>query len=589
MVLDLHDGPDADALGRVQGLVRGGGRLLLRLPEVGAWPPGPASLAVWPHRPEEVGAAFVSRLEAALTGPWIVEDAPLVPAPRASAGTPEQDAVVRRLEAILTDPHGPVAVLTADRGRGKSAALGRALATVGGVVTAARRENAAEVLRFAGDRARFVEATALLQGEERPEVIVVDEAAALSVPLLEALVRRHPQARWAFASTVHGYEGTGRGFALRFVAGLEARRPVVRLTLTQPIRWSAGDPLEAALTRVLALDAEPPTPREGPVSLEVVDRDRLAADEDLLRGVFGLLVQAHYRTTPADLHRLLDAPNLVLHAALVDGAPVGVCLLAREGGLMPETVAAMLDGRERIRGQALADTLVCHAGHPEAGGLTLVRSVRTVVHPALRGRGIARALVEHVHRVHRPDLFGTLFGATAGLVRFRQRLGYAVVRVGSARGARSGEPTAVMLRPVSQAGRTLVESLRRELTRDLPLTLRLLAVDGDLALDAALVAALGHDLPEPAAWDEDSREAAVSRYLAGAAPYEAVAGAVEAIVRAREARLDGLSEDARAVARSRVLEGLSWKEAARAVDGSVPAAMRRLRRAVLSLRGRPEP
>ena len=261
------------------------------------------------------------------------------------------------------------------------------------------------------------------------------------------------------ALRIRGYEGTGRGFVLRFLEWVRGQAvPWVSLTLDTPIRFAPGDPVERWTREVLLLDAEV-RPTGGavcaaggrfrsslaqPSSLAArapeattgvralaLDRDALAKDEARLRALFGLLVHAHYRTTPGDLHRLLDAPNLRLHA-LVDGADVlGASVVALEGGLSRDRCTALAAGRSRIRGHALADTLVTQAFCPAAGELRLARSVRIATHPEVRRAGLARLLVEHVHAAHADvDLFGTLFGATPELVRFRRRLGYIVPRTG---------------------------------------------------------------------------------------------------------------------------------------------------------------
>ncbi|MEQ1503410.1 MAG: tRNA(Met) cytidine acetyltransferase TmcA domain-containing protein, partial [Myxococcota bacterium] len=124
VIVDLHADLDADVLGQAHGLVRGGGVLILRLPSPGARPPAPDRLAVEPYTRADVGSRFWTRIEAAI--PAI--DAGPDPAPIAPTGPPadtrEQDALVVRLtDAFLgTDP--VVVAITADRGRGKSVALG---------------------------------------------------------------------------------------------------------------------------------------------------------------------------------------------------------------------------------------------------------------------------------------------------------------------------------------------------------------------------------------------------------------------------------------------------------------------------------
>ena len=89
---------------------------------------------------------------------------------------------------------------------------------------------------------------------ERPEshLVLVDAAATISVPLLVDLLLNSP--RILFATTVHGYEGTGRGFAIRFRDELDAHRPAWReVRLTEPIRWADGDPIEDFIGRALVL------------------------------------------------------------------------------------------------------------------------------------------------------------------------------------------------------------------------------------------------------------------------------------------------------------------------------------------------
>ena len=314
----------------------------------------------------------------------------------------------------------------------------------------------------------------------------------------------------------------------------------------------------------------------------VFDRDRLAENPRTLRELFGLLVQAHYRTTPSDLHRLLDAPNLAVHALLHRGQVVAATLVAMEGGLSPELSSALARGATRIRGHALADTLVCHSSRPDAGPLSMVRSVRIAVHPELRRHGLASTLVEHVHRTYAPDLFGTLFGATPEVLRFRRSLGYELVRVGVSRGARTGEPAAVMVRAVSPRAVSLVSELRGELARELPLSLELLELEGELS--PALKSALSADLPAAPPLTDDTLRSAVKSYLEGPRPYESAAFALTRFVEENAGALAELGAQDRALIDARIRERRAWAEAAVAAGyPSVPAAMRALRRALRAL------
>jgi len=417
-------------------------------------------------------------------------------------------------------------------------------------------------------------------------VLLIDEAAQVPVPVLQRIVYRYPEAHCVFATTARGYEGSGRGFTLRFVEWLRTvKNTVSELGLSEPIRWSAGDPLESMVFDALLLDAQYAEPDEPDPDARVqcrrLDRDELVRDELQLRAFFGLLIQAHYRTTPSDVQLLLDGPNIELHALYENAVPVAATMVAREGGLPVELARDLYWGRTRIRGHALPETLLSHSGHLEAGSMNMIRSVRIAVHPSRRRQGYASALVDHVHHFYEPDLFGTLFGTTAGLLTFRRQVGYRLVRVGAFRGTRTGEPAAVMIRPVSTRAKRLVETLRVALARELPEQLALMQSGHELLLSDDLHSSLLYGLPEPIPLTEDEVCLRVARFAFGPSTQEAVASALRRFVTGHQSLLEYLPHDADRLIRCRIVDGGSWADTMAAAGlPSIPATMRALRRAV---------
>lgn len=585
-IVGFHGGLDPDLLGQCHGLVRGGGALIVMVPAV---PVPDAALAAYPYLPDDVTDHLARRVRRVLAGVATAPE-PLQATHRVTRGTADQARAVTELVALLD--RGGRAVLTADRGRGKSAALGLALhrAQREGPIAliAAHADALREVVTFAGDAGdvRVLTPLELLRGTAPSEwdAVIVDEAAQIPVDLLRRLTESVPTRALIFATTTHGYEGTGRGFLLRFVEWLQAQGPVVRLELEEPIRWSPGDPVERAVFDALLLDAEAQEPpaRLPDLRHRHLEAPELAADDGLLRAVFGLLVQAHYRTTPRDLHRLLDAPNLDVHASFAGDTVVAASLVAREGGLPPELCAALGRGAQRIVGHALPETFASHLGYPEAAAQTMARSVRIAVHPHARRAGVASALVAHVHGFYDVELFGTLFGATAELVRFRRQLGYEVVRVSASASERSGLWSVAMVRPNSSGAAALMAQLRADLARDLPLQLELLRADRGAPLQPELEAELRHGLPSAAALPERLRDEIVTSYAFGPRTLESAATAVDAFV--RDCGVEGLDPSSRRLVESRLLHRTSWAAAAAEAGlAGVPAAMRAMRRAVRAL------
>jgi len=516
LVFDAHAGLDADALGAVAGSVRGGGVLVLLTPAWPAWPaaPDPALERLIPagHGRDEAGTRFLERLIATLAQePSVARYGPADPLPDLVPAAPirreaedtygclsaDQRAAVQAVMRVVTGHRRRPAVLTADRGRGKSAALGIAIGEllqaqrVRRVVVTAPSLHAVEALlghaaeRCAGRVVRrrgvqcaagevvYRDPEALLDQPEGGDLMVVDEAAGLPVGLLTELLRT--TSRIAFATTVHGYEGSGRGFDLRFRAVLDAETPQWQaVRMETPIRWAADDPMEAWLSRVLCLDAEPAAltePGSGPVTVAPAGRDELAGDETRLRQAFGLLVAAHYRTRPFDLHQLLDAPRRHLLLAEQDGAVVGVALAAEEGGLDAATAHEVWAERRRPHGHLLPQALATHAGLEAAPTAWALRIQRIAVHPALRRRGIGARLVGAVADRGRHlgyTLVGTSFGATTELLAFWRACGLATVALGARRDAASGEHSALMARGLDDRGAAWVREAGERLGHSAP-------------------------------------------------------------------------------------------------------------------------
>ncbi len=72
-------------------------------------------------------------------------------------------------------------MVTAERGRGKSALAGMHIRQLSGtaLVTAPSRASAEVIAAFAGERFRFIAPDALLASDETADWLVVDEAAAI--------------------------------------------------------------------------------------------------------------------------------------------------------------------------------------------------------------------------------------------------------------------------------------------------------------------------------------------------------------------------------------------------------------------------
>ncbi|MFI8416522.1 tRNA(Met) cytidine acetyltransferase TmcA [Serratia sp. NPDC078593] len=480
-VFDACEGLNIEALAQLAGVLRAGSWLLLLTPPWEAWSRQAdtdsvrwsdcAQPIITPHFIHHFQQQLLADAEVSV---WRQDRLPqLAPLPpralwQAPDGTPttEQQTLLTQL---LAANHG-VWVLTAPRGRGKSTLAGMLIAhsPLNCWITGPNRAATDVANQWTQEQARFWAPDALLahcrqQGGQDVGWLLVDEAAAIPAPLLQALIGYFP--RVLLTTTVQGYEGTGRGFLLKFCAGLPNWQP---LALSQPMRWAAGDPLERLIDHALLFTEQQiePTPQQT-VDYRSLDQAQLCADASLLRRFYALLSSAHYRTSPLDLRRLMDAPGMAFSAALLAENVVGALWLVDEGGLSHALAHEVWAGRRRPRGNLVAQSLVAHSGPWWAPTLRSRRITRIAVLPALRRQGIARRLIDQQRSQSQGlDYLSVSFGYTDALWRFWRACGFELVRIGSQREASSGCYSAMAVLPLSESGRMLCRVAQKHLARD---------------------------------------------------------------------------------------------------------------------------
>lgn len=479
-VFDACSGFDVAAFAALGGTLKAGSWLVLLTPPLCTWAQQPdADSCRWSDTAEPIPTpVFVDHfcrtvLDDAQTLFWR-EEQPLTvptfvarPAWHPATGAPQQEQadILAQLRAM---PPG-VMVVTAPRGRGKSALAGMHIANlaVPAVVTAPTRVATDVLSEYAGERFSFIAPDALAaqisQQGAQPGWLIVDEAAAIPGPLLHTLTAAFSHV--LLTTTVQGYEGTGQGFLLKFCAGFP---DLHHCSLSTPLRWAKGCPLEKAISELLLLDdtatRDFPT---GELAMQPLLANIWQEKPALPAALYRLLASAHYRTSPLDLRRMMDAPGQHFWLASKGQTVVAALWLVEEGGLTPALSQAVWAGFRRPRGNLVAQSLAAHGGSPLAATLRGRRVSRIAVHPHCQREGIGSALIAHAQQAD-CDYLSVSFGYTRELWHFWQRCGFKLVRLGSYREASSGCFTAMALLPLSDAGRALVAREQQRLARDLP-------------------------------------------------------------------------------------------------------------------------
>ncbi len=488
LIWDGFSGINPDSFGIASGLVKGGGLFFLLLPELESFQrsPDPDYLRMCSDKASVnlCHTFFLQRLVNHLKSSddiCIVEEAkplvkicvttktPALPVKLPSAD--QKDAIEAIKKVSFGHRHRPL-VIKANRGRGKSSVLGIAAAQVyitakhKMIITgpskktcdAAFKHYKIEIERhFSNENDvqealssfKFVALDSMLGELPSCHLLFIDEAAAIPTSILTTLLKHYP--RLVYATTIHGYEGNGQGFAIRFHETLSNIRPQWQaISLYTPIRWQEHDPLETWFFNVLLLNTElfqthlnehinlPKKESLFPlIKTTLIDQQSLHKNELILKQIVSLLVIAHYQTSPSDIRLILDHPKVNIIIAYLEDKPqldsatssftnsiVGVSLTIEEGGIQSEAIAqGIIFGERRPRGQLFPQALCASSADAKFLEQTCYRVMRIAVHPDFQQQGIGSALLDHLYEFAKQnniDSVATSYGLSTELFSFWQ-------------------------------------------------------------------------------------------------------------------------------------------------------------------------
>lgn len=653
LIMDLTKDLKPNDLGRLIGIVRGGGLIVLLIPKWDEWDhfmtifkrnltvpqfPSPRHVFIkWVKRKllEHDNIAIYDAdnkmvlknfnlLTEYIDGKRKIEYPDKSLFPRTiyeQALTQDQVRVIKLLEILYEKPRKgrkKVVIITADRGRGKSCAIG--IGAVGLIlllskikprvrvlVTAPSSSNVQSLMMLAkqtldkhGLRYKEFRRNGYiieLRGEKfsieywepiniprlRGDIVIVDEAAGISVPMLYCIWEAHD--RLVFSTTIHGYEGAGRGFSVRFMSRVKSdpRTTVYQYEMTEPIRYSDKDPIEKWQFDTLLLDAEPADLEQNDLKYieerqfkyVVYNPDYLFSPqgEKELRQLFGIYVLAHYRNEPDDLGMIADAPHHIIRAVkLPTGKIVCALQIAIEGPIERDRATELLKGG-KIPGNIIPDRFLKHQRIIDFADTRGWRIVRIATHPEVQGKGIGTWALSQVLKEAREkgfDWVGAGFGVNEQLLKFWVKSGFHIIHISPDRNPVSGEYTVLVIHPLSDRVKEIIKVAIKEFKNKL---LNSLAINyDDLEIE---VARLMLEQGEPAITvDNDLKNLftpiQIDRlwiYCQGPMTFEAAADLMSLIAkiywlipRNRRPKLTRLQEY---ILIGKALQGRSWEDMAR--------------------------
>ncbi|MEZ8786209.1 GNAT family N-acetyltransferase [Vibrio splendidus] len=573
LVCDFRDQFDANGFSAALGSLVGGGLLLVLPPKFDASEDSESFGQRWLKRHFDKLTSISQHNEA---GDVVQATHALPQMQSAQNGLDkfeQQQTAVELVKKVVSGHRKRPLILTADRGRGKSSTLGIAAAQLlverhglDIIVTAPsvkaiepvfshaiQRLEVIEVvnathIRHQGGSLRFVAPDDLLKSKPDCDLLLVDEAAAIPIPMLKSMVDIYH--RMVFSTTVHGYEGSGRGFGIKFESWLSEHRPGWKgFKLEQPIRWNNNDPLEAWLFDCFLLGNDASVTEsavdeiEG-FSAEAINQLNLVelskaeclANPEQLQQCFSLLVDAHYQTSPNDLMQFLNNPAIRLYAAWQQDECLGCMLVTEEGGLDSELIAQIQLGKRRPQGHLAPVLLANQLGCTQAATSRCLRIMRIAVSTLHQGLGIGRWMLAQLsQQTSQVDYLATSFGATSELISFWRGSEFEAVHIGHQRDQASGCHSVLMVKALNSNSQGWLNQVQNHFERSY-----CFLVSGSLvSLETDMVRAL---LPKNIHIVSEFETQLVRNYVNGGNSYDAISFSVLNLILLSNDRNIGISD-----------------------------------------------
>jgi tRNA(Met) cytidine acetyltransferase len=492
LVLNCFSGFRANAAMALSGTVKADGLMVILCPELSEWPyyadPEQDNRISYGYKQKKSQSFFIQHLinslrensgVAILSADKFSGEVVFVDDNLEIERYYEQDTAVKSICKVAEGHTNRPLILTADRGRGKSSALGIAAAklmqTSGKTIylTAPQIHSVKQVfdhnkrmlsnalitkngVEYQSSSLTFKPLDVLLTDESLPDLLLVDEASAIPVHILNKLAKKFP--RVVFSSTVHGYEGSGRGFEMRFIKQLTQLRPnFKRFNMLQPIRWYKHDTLERfwfnTFFQEMQSDIKSIESVNQPINCRHVSKVQLLHDKELLADLFRLLINAHYQTSQDDLQRFLDAPEIEFFILTRGIDLLGVAQIVKEGGdYFSELANTIADCSRRVKGHLVAQNITSTYNAPSFLLALQWRISRIAIDPEHQRKGFGKQLIQYVEQQAKQQhikFLTTSFGCNTDMIKFWYNSEFTLAKLSAKPEVSSGEHSAICIKPLT--------------------------------------------------------------------------------------------------------------------------------------------